>query len=65
MSSKEEPCNITGLALVTSVTEGTSNQEDWRVAVVADLVWEAERLSVWETKILLGDTGVSENNSLS
>jgi hypothetical protein len=49
VSSKKGPCHTTGFA---SVSEGAANQVDWRVVVVADPVWEAEPLPVWETDIL-------------
>jgi hypothetical protein len=54
VSSKKSPCHTTGFA---SVTEGAT--------VVADPVWEAEPLPVWETKLLPGDSGVGENTSLA
>jgi hypothetical protein len=62
VSSKKGPCHTTGFA---SVTEGATNQVDWRAVVVADPVWEAEPLPVWETELLPGDTGVGENTSLA
>jgi hypothetical protein len=65
MSSKEEPCHTTGLALVTEVIEEESNQVDWRAVVVADPVWKAESLSVWETELLPSDIGVGENTSIT
>ena len=46
MSSKKGPSHTIGFA---SVSEG--------VVVVADPVWEAEPLLVWETNLLLGVGG--------
>ena len=46
VSFEKGPCHTTGCA---SVLEGAS--------MVADLVWEAEPLLVWETNLLPGDGG--------
>jgi hypothetical protein len=54
VSSKKGPCHTAGLA---SVSEGATNQVDWRAVVVANPVWEAEPLPVWEIDILPGDVG--------
>jgi hypothetical protein len=58
VSSKMGSCHTTGFA---SVTEGATNQVDWRAVVVADPVWETELLP----EILPGDIGVGENTSLA
>jgi hypothetical protein len=48
------------------VTEGATNQVDWREVVVVDpVVQETELLLVWETELLPGDIGVGENTSLA
>jgi hypothetical protein len=46
VSSKKGPCHTVGIA---SVSEGA--------VVVADPVWEAEPLPMWETELLPGNGG--------
>jgi hypothetical protein len=55
VSSREGSCQTSELA---SVSEGLSNQADWRAIVVANLVWETELLPGWETEPLPSDSGV-------
>jgi len=54
VSSKKGPCHTIGLAFVS---KGVANQKYWRGIVVADPMWEADPLPVWETNILPGDGG--------